>query len=184
LGLDPESTGRRHPGLGYVAIVGESGTRVEVAGHDLTYQASLGLVMPPHMPHTLLADLAGAERAVSAALALLAGRSRGTDRRYIEVSLAGALDDMLAPWRFGLTKPSGPLGGENPFYRLYQARDGWIAVAALEAHFAERLATALQLEEVSIAAFSAVFATRSALEWEAWATERDLPLAVVRDLAG
>jgi alpha-methylacyl-CoA racemase len=157
-------------------------TRAGDAGHDLTYQASLGLVIPPGVPRTLLADLAGAERAVSAALALLAGRSRAVDALYAEVSLAGALDDMLAPWRFGLTHPNGPLGGESPFYRLYETADGWIAVAALEGHFAQRLTVALELETVSVDAFAARFETRTAAEWEAWAMERDLPIAVVREL--
>ena len=32
------------------------------------------------------------------------------------------------------------LGGALPFYGLYPAADGWIAVAALEPHFAQRLA--------------------------------------------
>jgi crotonobetainyl-CoA:carnitine CoA-transferase CaiB-like acyl-CoA transferase len=182
LGLDPAATAARHPRLGYVAIVGEAGARAEIAGHDLTYQASLGLVIPPGVPRTLLADLAGAERAVSAALALLAGRGRGVEAPYAEVSLAGALDDMLAPWRFGLTHPSGPLGGESPFYRLYETADGWIAVAALEGQFAQRLTVALGIETVSVDAFAARFATRPAAEWEAWAMERDLPIAVVRAL--
>jgi alpha-methylacyl-CoA racemase len=182
LELDPDTLAARHPRLGYVAIVGEAGPRAEIAGHDLTYQASLGLVIPPNVPRTLLADLAGAERAVSAALALLAGRSRDTGARYAEVSLAGALDDMLAPWRFGVTRPAGPLGGENPFYRLYATADGWIAVAALEGHFAQRLLSALALETATIPAFAAAFATRTAAEWETWATERDLPVAVVRPM--
>ena len=184
LELDPESLAARHPRLGYVAIVGEAGPLAEIAGHDLTYQASLGLVVPPNVPRTLLADLAGADRAESAALALLAGRSRGRGPLYAEVSLAGALDDMLAPWRFGLTRASGPLGGDNPFYRLYETADGWIAVAALEGHFAERLLSALSLDTATVAGFAAAFATRTAAQWEAWATERDLPIAVVRELAG
>lgn len=182
LGLDPATLAARHPRLGYVAIVGEAGPLAEIAGHDLTYQASLGLVVPPNVPRTLLADLAGAERAVSAALALLAGRNRGMGSPYAEVSLAGALDDMLAPWRFGLTRASGPLGGESPFYRLYETADGWIAVAALEGHFAERLLLALELDTATVAGFAAKFATRTAAGWEAWAKERDLPIAVVREL--
>jgi hypothetical protein len=36
-----------------------------LTGHDLTYQASVGLVAPPAMPLTLLADMAGAQTTVS-----------------------------------------------------------------------------------------------------------------------
>jgi crotonobetainyl-CoA:carnitine CoA-transferase CaiB-like acyl-CoA transferase len=48
----------------------------ELAGHDLTYLAEHGLVSPPEMPPTLFADMAGAERAVSTALALVIARDR------------------------------------------------------------------------------------------------------------
>ena len=47
------------------------GGMAEIAGHDLTYQAVNGTLDPPSLPHVLMADLGGAERAVSAGLAAL-----------------------------------------------------------------------------------------------------------------
>src|SRR5690606_20205433 len=76
LGLDAKNLRKTYPRLCHVAIVGESGKRAEHAGHDLTYQARHGLVDPPSMPKALVADTAGAERAVSAALAMLYAREK------------------------------------------------------------------------------------------------------------
>jgi len=88
LGLDWESVHREHPGLSHVAITGYPGAQSDRTGHDLTYIAAEGLLAPPAMPRTLMADLAGAERAVSAVLALLVLRERGGGPGYMEVSLA------------------------------------------------------------------------------------------------
>src|SRR5919199_1138174 len=74
LGLDPERLRARYPRLCMVAITGYPAPHSDKPGHDLTYLAEWGLLSPPGMPRTLLADLAGAERAVSATLALLLER--------------------------------------------------------------------------------------------------------------
>ena len=65
----------------------------------------------------------------------------------------------------------------TPSTGLYRARDGWVALAALEPHFRERLLAELGLEDAEHDSLSRVFAERSAAEWAAWARERDLPLA-------
>ena len=59
----------------------------------------------------------------------------------------------------------------------------YVALAALEPHFVQRLATALEVvpEELSRERLSRVFAGRSAAAWEQWATERDIPLVAVVD---
>lgn len=179
LGLDWAHLHAQHPNVSQVAIVGHASPDVERPGHDLTYLASAGLLSPPTMPRTLFADLAGAERAVSAALALLLDRVRGEEATYVEVALAAVADDFAAPLRHGLTRPAR-LGGEAPQYGLYRTRDGWLAVAALEPRFRAGLACALGVERLDRAALAAIFATRTALEWEEWGRERDLPLAAVR----
>ena len=77
LGLGWEELHARFPGLCQVAIVGYPGKDVDLPGHDLTYQAKLGLLNPPSMPRSLIADLGGAQRAVIEAVALLYGREIG-----------------------------------------------------------------------------------------------------------
>src|SRR5438067_11112615 len=125
LGLSWPDLHVRFPRLVQVAIVGHAAPHQEVPGHDLTYLASVGLLVPPQVPRTLLADLAGAERAVSAALALLYARERGHGG-YAEVALAEVAATFAAPLRHGLTAAGGHLGGGFAGYRLYPAQEGWI----------------------------------------------------------
>jgi alpha-methylacyl-CoA racemase len=163
----------------HVAIVGHPAPDQEQAGHDLTYVARQGLLAPPSMPRALMADLAGAERAVSTALALLLGRTQGSER-YAEVALEDGAAALALPWRHRLTTDDGPLGGASPFYRLYETSQGFVALAALEQRFRERVTSELGVDEVSVEAFARAFRTRPADEWERRAAELDIPLAAVR----
>ncbi|EQM29853.1 CoA transferase, partial [Rhodococcus erythropolis] len=69
LGLDELTAANPH--LSHIEIVGHDGIAAEQPGHDLTYQALHGTLQPPTMPTVPVADLLGAERAVSAALLAL-----------------------------------------------------------------------------------------------------------------
>lgn len=180
LGLDWESLHGRHERLCHVAIVGYPSPNDDQAGHDLTYEAANGLIAPPEMPRTLVADLAGAEQAASVALALLLERERSDEAGFQVVALSEAAADFAAPMRHGVTAPGGFLGGGLPNYRLYRASDGWLAVAALEDHFFERLRAALGIERAETEDLEHIFAARAAADWEQWALERDLPIAAVR----
>ncbi|HBA87997.1 MAG TPA: carnitine dehydratase [Geobacter sp.] len=178
LGLGWKALHERHPALCQVAIVGYPSPRQNEAGHDLTYQASLGLLTPPHMPRTLLADMAGGEQTVEGALALLLGRHRGLGSGYCEVALSSAAEAMAEPLRYGCTVPGANLGGGCPEYNIYPAQDGWVAVAALEPHFKKRLEESLVVgtdEE-----YRAVFASRGAVEWQQWGQELDVPIVALR----
>jgi alpha-methylacyl-CoA racemase len=178
-GLSWPGLGERHRRLVHVAIVGHPPPHQDLSGHDLTYVARQGLIAPPAMPRTLMADLAGSERVVSTALALLLGRENGAER-FAEVALEDGAEAMAVPWRYGLTATDGPLGGSNPFYRLYEASDGFVALAALEGRFRERVTSELGVGEPSVEALARAFRTRPAAEWERWAEELDIPLAAVR----
>ncbi len=178
LGLGWDELHNRYPRLCQVAITGYPSPRENEAGHDLTYQASLGLINPPHMPRTLLADMAGAEQTFSAALALLLARERGHDPGYAEVPLSEACEAMAQPLRYGSTAAGALLGGAIPEYNIYQAGEGWIAVAALEPHFKKRLESGLDITTPE--QYQAVFRTRSAAEWQQWGQENDVPLVAVR----
>lgn len=180
LGLDARTLQAAFPSLGHVNIVGDS-ANPEEPGHDLTYQARAGLLPALRgvegrrtLPLTLFADMAGAERA-HAAIKDVINRPGGIR----EVGLYDALADLAAPLRYGLTAAGGHLGGSNPVYGIYAARDGAIAVTALEPHFRARLYQGLGLADGDDP--SAVFATRTAIEWERWAAARDLPLVAIRE---
>jgi crotonobetainyl-CoA:carnitine CoA-transferase CaiB-like acyl-CoA transferase len=175
LGLDRRNldadAATRH--VRHLAIVGEI-SRPEVAGHDLTYLAHAGL-LGTEMPRTLVADVLGATRAYAEALRLLA-RPPGSDA---VVGLFDSLGRLAALRRHGLTAAGALLGGGLPAYRIYAARDGRVAIAALEPHFRTRLYAALSLPPDSDLA--AVMTTRTASEWEAWAEQHDVPIAACRD---
>lgn len=178
LGLDPGTVTKKHPRLCQIAIVGESGVNAENPGHDLTYQAINGLVNPPAMPVTLIADLAGAERATQIALAALYHRECTGEATHQEVALADVTHDMAEPNRRGLTKPGGGLGGGLGLYAVYETQEGWIALAAIEPHFAQRVLGELNVDG-STEAFAQAFSTKTAIQWEHWAKEKDIPLVVV-----
>jgi alpha-methylacyl-CoA racemase len=184
LGLSAERFRARHPGLCHVAVIGHAGDASGRAGHDLTFQAGAGLIRPPALPITLAADLAAAERVVSAGLALLIARERGDPGRFAEVAIADAASDLADPIRHGLTAPGAPLGGGVSVYAIHRAREGWVALAALEPHFLARLVAELALPDVAPATLASAFGSRSAEEWERWADERDLPIAAVRRADG
>jgi crotonobetainyl-CoA:carnitine CoA-transferase CaiB-like acyl-CoA transferase len=184
LGLAWEDLHAHYPRLCQVAIIGYFPPREDRPGHDLTYQAEVGLVAPPALPRTCLADLAGAERAVSAALGLLLARERGQGAQRAWVSLAEAAEAFAEPLRQELTTPHGILGGGWPAYNLYRAREGWLALAALEPRFRETLCQASGLNALDREALEQFFLTRTAAEWGQWAAARDLPLVVVREAAG
>lgn len=133
---------RQHPALSVVAIVGAPGARAEEPGHDLTYLADAGLVTGLDLPATLFADMGGALMASEAVLkAVLAHQTRGK-ASFQEVALSDAAAWLALPRQWGLTKPSGAVGGAHAGYRVYPCKDGRVAVAALEPHFAAALCAA------------------------------------------
>jgi alpha-methylacyl-CoA racemase len=180
LGLAWEHLHARYPSLCHVAICGEAPPHADRAGHDLTYQARAGLVVPPAMPRTLIADMAAAERSVQAALAALLLRERTGAATRSDASITDAASLFAQPYVHGLTRASGGLGGALPAYNLYPSANGWIAVAALEPHFVERLRNLLDLPEMNAAALRTAFAERSSEEWEAIGRAHDVPIAAVR----
>ncbi|MBB5206427.1 crotonobetainyl-CoA:carnitine CoA-transferase CaiB-like acyl-CoA transferase [Inhella inkyongensis] len=145
LGLSWAALRREHPGLWQVRIVGAAGVRAEESGHDLCYQAEQGLVQGLQMPTSLLADLGGAQMAVQAVFEAALGRAQGRRPRCLTVSLGEAAEFAAQPLRWGLTAPGGLLGGGHAGYAVYACADGRVAVAALEPHFAQRLAAAAGL---------------------------------------
>jgi alpha-methylacyl-CoA racemase len=182
LGISWPELHARFPRLCQVAIVGHPPPDEDAPGHDLTYQARFGTLSPPGTPPVLVADLAGAERAVSVALSLLFARERGQGAGYEQVALSEAARTFAGPLRQGLTAPGGVLGGGFAGYGLYRAQKDYVALAALEKHFWERLLGEFGIEGDERGDLERIFETRTAEQWEEWAAERDLPLAAVKDV--
>jgi alpha-methylacyl-CoA racemase len=180
LNLSWDRLHRDFPQLCQVAIVGYAPPDEELTGHDLTYQASVGMVNPPTMPATLLADMAGAQCAVTDTFAVLRERERTGSGVFRYVPIATAVDFFALPLRYGITSPGGRLAGTIPMYNLYQASDGWVAVAALEPQFWDKLQELLALEQGTYEELATIFAKRTVGDWETWAVENRLPIGAVR----
>ncbi|MCQ9165373.1 CoA transferase [Arthrobacter sp. STN4] len=159
-----------------VEIVGHDGPLAEQPGHDLTYQAAHGTLLPPALPLVPVADLLGAERAVSATFAALRQRDHGARNVHERVSLDDAAHSAAAGVRHGLTSPGSVLGGATPSYGIYETADGYIAVAALEPHFVNRLSALVGRTRDELARG---FAARTTEYWTALGLAHDLPLAAV-----
>jgi crotonobetainyl-CoA:carnitine CoA-transferase CaiB-like acyl-CoA transferase len=146
LGMDWDSLHAQFPSLIVVSVVGAKGAAAEIPGHDLTYLAAHGLVNGLNLPATLFADMAGSSLAVEAVLKALwqrtrPGRAHGKGV-FHEVALSDASAYLALPRTWGLTAPNGDVGGAHAGYKVYPCKNGRVAVAALEPHFAQRLCQA------------------------------------------
>ncbi len=189
LGLGWKNLHRLYPTLSQVAIVGSPGARAEKPGHDLTYVADSGLVPGLELPATLYADMGGSLTASEAVLqAVLAQRSNRSGKGKgirLEVALASAAQYLALPRHWGLTQPSGFVGGAHAGYRVYACKDGRVAVAALEPHFAAALCAAAGLPASDVVSLQTQ-ATRDTIarflkkqtrqQLDALAASKDIPL--------
>jgi crotonobetainyl-CoA:carnitine CoA-transferase CaiB-like acyl-CoA transferase len=141
LGLDWKRLHLQHPQLSLVAIVGAPGARADEPGHDLTYVAENDLITGLDLPATLYADMGGALMTTEAVLqAVLLQRQKGKGSCF-EVSLSDAAAHLALPRQWGATLPGTVLGGTHAGYRVYPCKNGRVAMAALEPHFAKSLCT-------------------------------------------
>jgi crotonobetainyl-CoA:carnitine CoA-transferase CaiB-like acyl-CoA transferase len=189
LGLNWKELHKRYPTLCLVSIVGALGERAEEAGHDLTYQAESGLVNGLEMPASLYADMGGSLFATEAVLQALllrqrAGRTLGKGV-FHQVALSDASDYLALPRTWGLTLASGDVGGAHAGYKVYPCKNGRVAVAALEPHFAARLCEAAglgqdagkQMRKRSTHEGIALFmATQTRAQLDKLANSKDIPL--------
>jgi len=187
LGLGWKALQRQYPQLSCVAIVGATGVRAEEPGHDLTYVAEQGLVDGLHLPASLFADMGGSlmtTEAVLQALLLRAqpGRNHGKGV-LLEVALSNAAAYLALPRQWGLTTPKGAVGGAHAGYQIYPCRDGRVAVAALEPHFAQRLLLAAGLTDIAPQTPLTPAAHEAVARFMANQTRRQLDrLAVAKDI--
>jgi len=182
------------PALNMVSIVGSAGAGAEIPGHDLTYLAANDLVTDLRLPATLFADMAGSLQASEAVLKALwqrakPGRSHGKGV-FHEVALEDAAAYLALPRHWGLTAPKGSVGGAHAGYAVYACKNGRVAVAALEPHFAARLAEVaglpaakpgqnLMLQPKTKNHLTAFFSALTRKQVDAMALANDLPLHTI-----
>jgi crotonobetainyl-CoA:carnitine CoA-transferase CaiB-like acyl-CoA transferase len=145
LGLGWKALHQQHPHLSCVRIVGAPGALADAPGHDLTYLAKHDLVTGLDLPATLYADMGGALMASEAVLqAVLLQRQQGKGSSF-EVALSNAAAHLALPRQWGATVPGTVLGGAHAGYRVYPCKNGRVAMAALEPHFAKSLCVVVGL---------------------------------------
>ena len=185
LGLGWKTLHKIYPHLSCVSIVGAPGPLAEIPGHDLTYQAEVDLVPGMNLPPSLFADMGGAMMASEAVLkATLVQRSSGKGS-FHEVALSDAAAWLALPRTWGMTLPKGAVGGAHAGYKIYACKNGRVAVAALESHFAKSLCYAAGVKvsdertlftvqtHQSIAIF---FASQTRKQLDQLAVDKDIPL--------
>jgi crotonobetainyl-CoA:carnitine CoA-transferase CaiB-like acyl-CoA transferase len=143
------------------------------------------LVPGLELPATLFADMGGSLMASEAVLQAALRKRMGGKGVYLEVALASAAQYLALPRQWGLTQPDGFVGGAHAGYAVYACRDGRVAVAALEPHFAAALCAAAG-EAVSDVTSLQSAATRAAItrflkkqtraQLDALALAKDIPL--------
>ncbi|MDP2254616.1 MAG: CoA transferase [Polaromonas sp.] len=185
LGLTWKALRKQHPQLSQIAIVGAAGERAEEPGHDLTYLAENDLVTGLDLPATLYADMGGSLMTSEAVLqAVMHQRSKGKGV-YLEIALSGAAAYLALPRTWGLTQAGAAVGGGHAGYRVYPCKDGRVALAALEPHFAASLCAAAG---IAVPGMKAMFApathqavgaflrTRTRKQLDKLAVAKDIPL--------
>ncbi len=189
LGLGWKVLHKAYPQLSLVAIFGASGARAEEPGHDLTYMAENDLVTGLELPASLYADMGGSLMVSEAILqARLQQLQKGKSVR-LEVALSDAAGYLGLPRAWGLTTAGAAVGGGHAGYRVYACKDGRVAMAALEPHFAAALAEAAGLADSRItsmfkpeshAAIAAFLAGKTRKQLDALALAKDIPLHTLK----
>jgi crotonobetainyl-CoA:carnitine CoA-transferase CaiB-like acyl-CoA transferase len=153
LGLGYDAVAKLNPRLIYCSIsgYGQSGARVQEAGHDINYIGNTGLldlqpgpIEAPIVPPMLVADIAGGSfPAVINILLALRARDRSGQGCHLDIAMTDAMFTFAwyalalgaATGRFPKPGELGLTGG-SPRYQLYPTRDGKIvACGAIEQKF-------------------------------------------------
>ena len=190
LGLTWKALHKQYPMLNQVAIVCSPGTRAEEPGHDLTYLAEHGLVTGLDLPPTLYADMGGSLMASEAVLQALLARQHSGKGNLVEVALSDAAAYLALPRAWGLTKPGAAVGGGHAGYKVYPCKDGRVAIAALEPHFAAALGAQAGVVKPNIMTMFAPTTHQAVAKWaqgltckelDRLAAEHDIPLYTLKD---
>ncbi len=189
---------------------GQTGPYAQRAGHDLDYIALAGVLAmggarggEPMLPGVQVADLAGgALWGATAILAALVGRQRTGKGAHLDISMTeGALALLAAELGNQLcgarpTRGSEQLNGGLACYAVYRTKDDrYLAVGALEPKFwialnqaigrtpnvAELIGNPTQ-QAATRAELTAIFATKTAAEWQATLGQHDCCVELMLEL--
>jgi alpha-methylacyl-CoA racemase len=194
LGLGYDDLREINPRLIYCSIsgYGQSGPRVNEAGHDINYIGNTGLldlqrgpVEAPVVPPALVADIAGGSfPAVINILLALRARDQSGQGCHLDIAMTDAMFTFgWAALAIGAATGTFPKSGElwlvggSPRYQLYPAKDGkLVACGAIEQKFWLAFAKAIGLAvefiddkrdpKATRDAVAKIILTRTSDEWQ------------------
>jgi CoA:oxalate CoA-transferase len=216
LGLDYDSLREVNPGIVVASIsgFGAYGPMRDRPAFDVIAQAMTGAMsvtghpgQPPSRLGVAMGDLAGGLYAIIAILAAIRERSITGRGAAIDIAM---YDSMLGLMHYYLTdyfltgKDPQPVGSGNPSivpYGAYQAKDGYIIIAAFQTQFWRRLCEVIGRPELSrderfatndlrvankaelTPILEEVLVTKTRAEWSAVLDEADIPNASVQKVS-
>lgn len=212
LHVDYETLRARNPGLVYCSITGygQEGPYKHLSGHDINYVSiagllgTTGLVGQPVLPSTQVADIGGGSlMGVVGILSALLARSTTGEGQYVDVAMtdgAFAFGPLLWANYFATGGPQPREGhwsqGGEPYYQIYAAKDGHVAIGLIEQKFWEQFCEGIGRPDLKTAQFSktdaeratlkreleTIFARKTRAEWFEFFQAHDIPGTPVLDL--
>lgn len=151
LGLPPKELSKQFPRLiiCHLTGYGQTASNAHEAGHDLNFISQTGLlhqILPPRLVPAPIADIAGGSwpcaTEILAALYLREKTGQGT---ILDISISHTVQALS--WFFHCETQSEKqprtlsdmLSGKLPCYGIYETKNGYIAVAAVEHQFWNKL---------------------------------------------
>ena len=166
LGFGPTEVALRNPRLVYGRVTGwgQTGPLAQAAGHDINYVALTGAMSisrradaAPHIPATLLGDMAGGAMFLAFGLvcALLeskrSGRGQVVDAAMIDgvAAMSGLVHQMRSNGYWRDESEHNLFLNSAPFYEVFECSDGkHITLGAIEPPFYAELLSRLGLTDV------------------------------------
>ncbi|MDY6965763.1 MAG: CaiB/BaiF CoA-transferase family protein [Halobacteriota archaeon] len=188
LGVDYDTVRKINPRAIYCSIsgFGQDGPYVNKPGHDINYIGYSGILnIPgkvPNVPGTTVADLGSSMFAVISILAALLAREKTGEGQYIDVSML----DSVVSWMG--TYAGGALAqGSISTYDIYEVKDGYITLGALEEKFRRNFWKVLEglvdsdmkkkVKQKDV--FSEILKTKTLNEWLKILDDADVPCGPV-----
>lgn len=197
LGADYATLSAINPRLVYASLSGwgQTGDYADMSGHDLNYVALGGLLGAMRTPQPLGGQVADVGGAYAGALGIAAGlfaRERTGSGTYLDIALfEAALPFAMYEWVervvAGADSPKSLTGG-MPFYDVYTSADGQpLAFAPIEPKFWANFCAAVarpdwvarHADPTIRAELTALFASKTAAEWDALLTPAECCFSLV-----
>ncbi len=192
-GLDYPSVQKVNPGIIYCSLsgFGHSGSKQDVAGHDLNYMGWSGILglggnaEGIAVPGIQMADMSGSMMGIIGILTALYARQQSGRGQYLDIAFLDSAISLLplaASSYFAKGESYGPgehlYAGSMAWYNVYKTRDGrHLTLGTVEKKFWDTLCDTLGLPEYKDAqfdrqkqdelkrAFTRIFKTKTLREW-------------------